>query len=129
MRTSILVILLLLTTTACEAQQVYSWGIYSMGETIEHDWKVGRGMLSFGLEQYLQQQDDQGRDVVYPTGRSVRFTRVFLGPAQFRLRGTAWLAAALLGVALLAPLYALCWLFRRNSHAPTKKNPGDPSLY
>ena len=46
---------------ACEAQVVYSVGVYSMGRTYEHDWTFGRGSLRFGVVQYRQYQDASGR--------------------------------------------------------------------
>ena len=100
---------------ACEAQVVYSVGVYSMGRTYERDWTFGRGSLRFGVVQYRQSQDASGRDlhsfsdVIARGVASPRYSTLYFGPAHFTVRGPASAAAAFSGVALvsLALLFAV----------------------
>src|ERR1035438_3348450 len=106
---TILALLFVVTVDlAVDAQTIYSIGVYSMGETFEHDWTVGNGNMRFGFDQYLQNQDANGRDVAYAfSKRRTRFTTLFFGPVHFRVRGPAWPATALSGVILAYLFYLL----------------------
>jgi hypothetical protein len=94
-------------SVACQAQSVYSVGVYSMGQTYEHDWTIGVGTMHFGFEQYRQCQDANGKNLhsfskVSAEGAAwPRYTTVHFGSLCFSLRGPAWLYATLLAVASL----------------------------
>lgn len=89
------------------AQTVHSVGVYSMGRTHEDTWTVGSGALRFGFEQYRQYQDADGNnlftftDVIARGVACPRYTTLFVGPAQFTVRGPMSLATLLAGVAMV----------------------------
>lgn len=91
---------LLASVLLSRAQKIYEVGVYSMGRSYTGDWTFRLGDMRFGFEQYRQNQDSNGRDstsVMAPTSR--RYTEVYLGVWHFRVRGPAWLAASIAGVA------------------------------
>jgi hypothetical protein len=63
MRALGLIFVLLAAAVASHAQTVYSVGVYSMGQTHEHNWTVGSGSARFGFDQYRQYQDASGRNL------------------------------------------------------------------
>ena len=104
MRALSLIFVLLVAPVASPAQIVYSAGVYSMGQTHEHDWTVGSGNARFGFDQYRQAKDASGRnlhrfsDVIARGVASPRYTTVYAGPFTFTIRGPAWIAALVAAV-------------------------------
>jgi hypothetical protein len=104
MRALSFIFVLLAAAVASPAQTVYSGGVYSMGQTHEHNWTIGSGSTRFGFDQYRQYQDASGRnlyaysDVTNRAVASPVYTTVFAGPLQFTVRGPAWVAASLVAV-------------------------------
>ena len=100
--------LLLAACLPGQAQTVYSFGVYSMGQVHEHNWTVGSGDARFGFDEFRQYQDASGKnlhaysDVVTKGVTSPRYTTIYFGPVHFTVRGPAWLAAALTGLIIVS---------------------------
>jgi hypothetical protein len=111
MRALGILILLCVATLGCRAQTVYSVGIYSMGQTSEHDWTIGTRDARFGFQQYSQLQDADGNnlyllsDVSTKATKFVRYTTIHCGAFDATLRGPAWIyvggLAALLATVII----------------------------
>ena len=128
MRSLSFICVLLMAGLASQAQTpVYSVAVYSMGRAYEHQWTLGNGATRIGFEQYRQYQDASGRDlcvfsdVQTKSVASPRYTGIYCGPVQFRVRGPAWFAVCIfaLGIAslLLLVIVGFGRIRRHQTHA------------
>ena len=95
-------VLLIFFASDSSAQTVKSSGTYSMGQVHDLDWTFEIGNMRFGLSQYRQYQDADGRnlytfsDTITGGLESFRYTTVYYGLARFTVRLPAWLMAVTL---------------------------------